>query len=90
MEYYAYDKLSERITHFGSEVFKILKVKLSLNMNSKTDKEGRNCDDIVFLSEIIANFRFWQVAQLQETTSLQVFSYGNKKILIKKSSFLCA
>ena len=29
-------------------------------MNSKTDKEGRSCDDISFLSEIIADFRFWQ------------------------------
>ncbi len=30
-------------------------------MNFKTDKEDRSCDDIAFLSEIIANFRFWQV-----------------------------
>ena len=29
-------------------------------MNSKTDKEDRNCDDIAFLSEIIADSRFWQ------------------------------
>jgi hypothetical protein len=29
-------------------------------MNSKTDKEDRSFDDIAFLSEIIANFRFWQ------------------------------
>ena len=25
-------------------------------MNSKTDKEDTSCDDIAFLSEIIANF----------------------------------
>ena len=31
-------------------------------MNSKTDKEDRSCDDIAFLSEIIADFRFWQVS----------------------------
>jgi hypothetical protein len=30
-------------------------------MNSKTDKEGKSCDDIAFLSEIISDFRFWQV-----------------------------
>jgi hypothetical protein len=29
-------------------------------MNSKTDKEDRSCDDIAFLSEIIADFRLWQ------------------------------
>ena len=29
-------------------------------MNSKTDKEDRSCDDIAFLSEIIADSRFWQ------------------------------
>ena len=29
-------------------------------MNSKTDKENRSYDDIAFLSEIIANSRFWQ------------------------------
>jgi len=29
-------------------------------MNSKTDKEDRSYDDITFLSEIIADFRFWQ------------------------------
>jgi hypothetical protein len=29
-------------------------------MPFKTDKEDRGCDDIAFLSEIIADFRFWQ------------------------------
>jgi hypothetical protein len=29
-------------------------------MNSKTDKEDRSFDNIAFLSEIIADFRFWQ------------------------------
>ena len=29
-------------------------------MNSKTDKEDRSFDDISFLSEIIADFRYWQ------------------------------
>jgi len=28
-------------------------------MNSKTDKDDRSCDDIAFLSEIIADFRYW-------------------------------
>jgi hypothetical protein len=49
------------ITQFGSEVYKIFEVKISLNMTSKTDKEDRSCDDIAFLSEIIVNFRFWHV-----------------------------
>ena len=31
-------------------------------MNSKTDREDRGCDDIALLSEIIADFRFWQVS----------------------------
>ena len=30
-------------------------------MNSKPDKDICNIDDIAFLSEIIVNFRFWQV-----------------------------
>jgi hypothetical protein len=29
-------------------------------MNSKTDKEAIGCCDITFLSEITADFRFWQ------------------------------
>jgi len=29
-------------------------------MNSETDKEDRSCNEIFFLSEIIADFRFWQ------------------------------
>jgi hypothetical protein len=29
-----------------------------LNMNSKTDKEDRGCDDIAFLFEIITNSRY--------------------------------
>jgi hypothetical protein len=29
-------------------------------MNCKTDKENRSCDDIAFLSEMIADFRLWQ------------------------------
>ena len=33
-------------------------------MNSKPDKENRSCDDIAFLSEIIANSRYWQVSFL--------------------------
>jgi hypothetical protein len=31
-------------------------------MNSKTVREDRSCDDIAFLYEIIADFRFWQVS----------------------------
>ena len=50
-----------RIARFGSGVYKIFEVKICLNMNSKTDKENRSYDDIAFLSEIIVNFRFWQV-----------------------------
>jgi hypothetical protein len=30
-------------------------------MNSETDKEDISYDDIAFLYEIIADFRFWQV-----------------------------
>ena len=52
---------TKRITQFGSEVYKIFKAKICLNMNSKTDKETRSYNYIAFLSEIIANFRFWQV-----------------------------
>ena len=49
-----------RIAQSGSKIHKIFKAKICLNMNSKTDKENRSCDDIAFLSEIIENFRFWQ------------------------------
>ncbi|CAB1057505.1 hypothetical protein D1BOALGB6SA_2258 [Olavius sp. associated proteobacterium Delta 1] len=41
-----------------------MRLKIFLNMNSKTDKEDRSCNDIAFLSEIIANFRFWQAIQI--------------------------
>jgi hypothetical protein len=40
----------------GSKVYKIFKEKICLNMNSKTDKKNRRCDDIAFLSEIISDF----------------------------------
>ena len=53
-----------RIARFGSGVYKIFEVKICLNMNSKTDKENRSYDDIAFLSEIIVNFRFWQVSEI--------------------------
>ena len=36
---------------------KLFEFKKLLNMEPKTDKESRSCDDITFLSEIIANFR---------------------------------
>ena len=36
---------------------KLFEVKKWLNMEPKTDKESRSCDDITFLSEIIANSR---------------------------------
>jgi hypothetical protein len=39
---------------------KLFEVKKWLNMESKTDKESRSCDDITFLSEIITNSRYWQ------------------------------
>jgi len=51
---------AKRITQFGSEVYKIFKTKIFLNMISETDKENKSCDDIAFLSEIISYFRFWQ------------------------------
>ena len=38
--------------------YKIFKAKICLNMNSKTDKEDRSCDDIAFLSEIITNSKY--------------------------------
>jgi len=41
--------------------FKKFGGKICLNMNSKTDKESRSCDDIAFLSEIITNYRYWQL-----------------------------
>jgi hypothetical protein len=44
--------------------------KICLNMNSKTDKENRSCDDIAFLSEIIANLIFWQEIVCQELVKL--------------------
>jgi len=43
----------------GSDVCEIYEVKICLNMNSKTDKDDRSCDDIAFLSEIIVNFIFF-------------------------------
>jgi hypothetical protein len=39
---------------------KLFEFKKWLNMEPKTDKENRSCDDIAFLSEIIANSRYWQ------------------------------
>jgi hypothetical protein len=39
---------------------KLFEFKKWLNMEPKTDKENRGCDDIAFLSEIIANSRYWQ------------------------------
>jgi len=33
-------------------------------MNSKTDKESRSCNDIAFLSEIMANSMYWQAQHL--------------------------
>ncbi len=41
-------------------------------MKSKTDKEDKRRDDFAFLSEIIADFRFWQVSSF-----LQVGFYQN-------------
>ena len=41
-------------------------------MNSKTDKESRSCDDIAFLSEIIANFIFWQEINRQDLVKFWV------------------
>jgi len=39
---------------------KLFEFKKWLNMELKTDKERRSCDDITFLSEIITNSRSWQ------------------------------
>jgi hypothetical protein len=39
---------------------KLFEFKKWLNMEPKTDKERRSCDDIVFLSEIITNSIYWQ------------------------------
>ena len=39
---------------------KLFEFKKWLNMEPKTDKERRSCDDITFLSEIITNSRYWQ------------------------------
>jgi hypothetical protein len=39
---------------------RIFEEKKWLNLNSKPDKECRKCGDIVFLSEIIANYMYWQ------------------------------
>jgi hypothetical protein len=39
-------------------------------MNSKTDKEGRSCDDIAFLFEIITNFIFWQEIYRRESVKI--------------------
>jgi hypothetical protein len=41
-------------------IAKFMRLKICLNMNAKTDREDRSCDDIAFLSEIIANFMYWQ------------------------------
>jgi hypothetical protein len=41
-------------------IAKFTRLKICLNMNSKTDKDDRSCDDLAFLSEIISDFRFWQ------------------------------
>ena len=52
--------MPEKLVRPGSDAYEIFKVKLCLNISSKTDKENRSCDDMAFLSEIIVNFRFWQ------------------------------
>jgi hypothetical protein len=45
-------------------------------MNSKTDKEDRSCDDIVFLFEIITNFRLLQKSQISNPIKLvQIRAY---------------
>jgi hypothetical protein len=44
-------------------IAKFMRLKIFLNMNSKTNKEDRSCDDIAFLSEIISDFIFWQEYQ---------------------------
>jgi hypothetical protein len=41
-----------------------------LNINSKTDKEDRSFDDIAFLSEIVADFRFGKITQCLKTSNL--------------------
>jgi len=43
----------------GLGYYKIFEIKNCLNMSSKLDKEGRSCDDIAFIFEIIVDFRFW-------------------------------
>jgi len=51
--------------------------KICLNMNFKTDKEDRSCDDIAFLSEIITNSRYWQVIVTPTFTCIRLFNYYN-------------
>ena len=45
----------------SSDVHKTFDVKKWLNKKLKPDKEFEDGDDIAFLSEIIIDFRFWQV-----------------------------
>ncbi len=51
---------STRCELAGSDVYKSFEVKKWLNMNSKQDKECERGDDIILLSEIITNSRYWQ------------------------------
>jgi hypothetical protein len=51
-------------------------------MKSKTDKEICESNDIAFLSEIIMNFRFWQifykVSYIINFISIEKFSHLNR------------
>ena len=49
-------------------------------MNSKTDKEDRSCDDIIFLIEIIANSKYRHESFIR-------FQYSENTVILKKHKF---
>jgi hypothetical protein len=47
----------------GPDVYKIFDVERWLHLNSKPDNKCVNCEDIILVSEIITNSRYWQDAE---------------------------
>jgi hypothetical protein len=56
---------------------KIFEVKKWLNMNSKLDNKCENRDDIILLSEIIGNSKYWQAIFLQAFLCYDLLDYYN-------------
>jgi hypothetical protein len=61
---------------------KLFEFKKWLNMEPKTDKERRSCDDITFLSEIITNSRYWQDILKDYKSNFNVINTALKFIVL--------